>query len=86
MQLTKNGTPMNWQGIAQQAGIYDPHAKLRNVWHAMKSAEKTYLVKAAGLPEGTVLTQILNDGQAEQLKSAIRRASSWAQKLEKGIY
>ena len=85
-KLTKNGNPMSWEGVARKAGLHDPHARLRQLWLTLREGERMYLVKAAGLPEGTVLNQVLNDGQAEQLKSAICRASSWAQKLEKGIY
>ena len=45
-----------------------------------------YLIKAAGLPEGTVLNQVIKEGHAKELVRAIERASKWAQKLKEGIY
>lgn len=74
-----------WGEIARKAGLHDPHAKLRGVWQTMNRAEKSYLVKAAGLSEGTVLDQVISAGKAEQLKAAIRRASAWAKKLDVGV-
>lgn len=82
MNLTKNGNPMNWGGIARKAGLYDPNATLRSLWATLNNAEKRVLVQSANLPPNTVIQQILQDEAAEKIKAAIRRASSWAQKLE----
>lgn len=85
-KLTKNGNPMSWEGVARKAGLYDPHTRLRQLWLTLREGERMYLVKAAGLPEGTVLNQVIKEGHAKELVRAIERASSWAQKLKEGIY
>ncbi|MBE0507796.1 MAG: hypothetical protein IBX50_13980 [Marinospirillum sp.] len=73
--------PRSWSELAQVHGLKDPHAKLRQVWHSLRYAEKRYLLQAAELPPETKLQDILSGQQAEKITAAIRRASGWAQGL-----
>ena len=73
--------PRSWSELAQVHGLKDPHAKLRQVWHSLRYAEKRYILHAAELPPETKLEEILHGNHAEKITAAIRRASGWAQKL-----
>ena len=85
MGLTKNGNAMSWGGVARQAGLHDPNARLRGLWQQMTNGEKLYLVAAAGLPKSTALNDILKEPHAEAIRAAIRRASRWAELLQENI-